>query len=507
MIAGMLTAACLVLGSGAGADDTVYLNQLAIKIPFDIKPADRQQISELHLYRSTDEGKTWNQEAILKPDQDGYKFTAPKDGLYWFTVDVVDLKGIHNPKDMAQAKPAQKIVIDTLKPLIRFVSAERKGDDVTVAWEIQEDHPDLASLKLEYRTADAPPSAWYAVPVEPALMGRKSFRVSGPGAVSVRMQMQDLAQNQATEQAEVHVSAGTSAAVGRGSESPTQLPATSPSPGGEMVAKPHEDTSFTPVGSDSQPSGIGPAGEGIRRVAADSVKNATTGAGGLKASGRGLPPVKVVKSKEVTLEYALGKVGPSGIGAVQLWLTDNNGDSWRLYAEDPDPKPPLQNGKCQRTVELPGEGVFGISLVVRSRAGLGKPPPKRGDLPQMRIEVDLTPPVVKLDEPKPDPNRRDALVITWTATDPDHPDLAANPITLQWAERKGDWKTIAARLPNTGKYVWQLPADIPVHVYLRLVARDAAGNEGVFETAEPQLVDLSEPEGMLLGVVNPDGQP
>jgi hypothetical protein len=43
-----------------------------------------------------------------------------------------------------------------------------------------------------------------------------------------------------------------------------------------------------------------------------------------------------------------------------------------------------------------------------------------------------------------------------------------------------------------------VPHNIPVSVYLRLRVRDEAGNEGVAMTGEPQLVDLSEPEGHLL---------
>jgi hypothetical protein len=96
-------------------------------------------------------------------------------------------------------------------------------------------------------------------------------------------------------------------------------------------------------------------------------------------------------------------------------------------------------------------------------------------------------------------------VLTWTARDDN---LAPNPITLQWAERKGGtWHTVAANLPNSGRHVWTLPSNLPDRVYLRVIARDTAGNEGVAETPEPQLVDLSEPEGVILGVVGPAGQP
>jgi hypothetical protein len=244
---------------------------------------------------------------------------------------------------------------------------------------------------------------------------------------------------------------------------------------------------------------------GIQQVAAttDHSHGYASGGPAMPTTHGKLPRLHVVKSKQVTLEYTLDKVGPSGVGMVELWLTQDDGQNWRRYAEDPEVHSPMPNGRYQRLVELPGEGIFGITLVVRSRAGLGKAPPKNGDPPQMRIEVDTTLPTAQLFVPAPEPGRRDALALTWSARDPHHTDLAPNPITLQWAERKGEWKTIAANLPNTGRYVWELPSSMPDRVYLRLIARDAAGNEGIAETAEPQLVDLSEPEGTIVGVVTP----
>ena len=46
----------------------------------------------------------------------------------------------------------------------------------------------------------------------------------------------------------------------------------------------------------------------------------------------------------------------------------------------------------------------------------------------------------------------------------------------------------------------QLPAGVPVYVYLRVRVRDKAGNEGIAVTDQPQLADTSEPEGKLIGV-------
>ena len=144
-------------------------------------------------------------------------------------------------------------------------------------------------------------------------------------------------------------------------------------------------------------------------------------------------------------------------------------------------------------------GADGFYLVVKSKAGLGKPAPKSGDPPQVRVEVDTRPPTASLYAPQPDSARHDGLVLIWKAEDRN---LAANPITLEWAaQRDGRWELIGEpHLPNTGRYTWQVPDNIPPKVYLRLTVRDTAGNSAVAQTPEPILIDLTVPEITNVGL-------
>jgi hypothetical protein len=215
---------------------------------------------------------------------------------------------------------------------------------------------------------------------------------------------------------------------------------------------------------------------------------------------RQLPPLQLVNSTLLTMEYGLEKVGPSGIGTVDLYVTEDDGRTWQRFAEDPDAKGLVQGGKVQRTIELPHEGQYGFRLVVRSRVGLGDTPPMPGDLPEMRVEVDTTAPEAHL-WAAPDPNRKESLVLTWDCKDRN---LAQNPVTLEWAERRdGPWHVIADHLPSAPSgHSWQLSAvqNLPVYVFLRLRVRDTAGNEGQAVSSEPQLTDLTRPVGHLLSV-------
>jgi hypothetical protein len=206
----------------------------------------------------------------------------------------------------------------------------------------------------------------------------------------------------------------------------------------------------------------------------------------------------MTNSPQVTLDYEITKVGPSGVGSVELYLTRDEGQSWEHYADDADLRPPM-------TVTLPGDGVFGLRLIVRSRAGLGARPPRPGDLPDLRIQVDTRPPVAHLEYPQVDPQRRDALTLTWTASDDN---LGPNPITLEWAERPdGIWNKIVKDYSNSGRYAWVLPRDLPYRVYLRLTVRDLAGNVAVDESREAVSVDLHEPEVRLKGLINANPGP
>jgi len=213
---------------------------------------------------------------------------------------------------------------------------------------------------------------------------------------------------------------------------------------------------------------------------------------------RSMPPLQLVNDPEIILEYEVQKVGPSGLKSVEVWLTRDGGASWQIFAEDDKAAEMTSGGKYVRTLRLPQDGVYGLSLVVKSKAGLGRPAPRAGELPEMLVEVDTVAPEGTLYSPTPDTSNRNTLILSWIAKDRN---LGKTPITLEWAEQpSGAWQPIATNQPNSGSYAWKLPPALPSHVYLKMTMRDEAGNVGVAVTSQPQLVDLSEPEGHITRV-------
>jgi hypothetical protein len=518
----------LLLATTPGVGDTFPIKERSLRIPIKVDPARRSQIKELRLFSSSDQGKTWQQVGVAHPDDSGFPFNAPTDGEYWFSVVVIDMQGRADPDNIYQVPPSQKIVVDTLKPVVRLVSTDRLGEEAAVAWEIQEEHPDLASMKLEYRPADAPPNVWYPAAITPALAGQTRFRLTSPAPVAVRMQIQDQAGNVASASGDIAAAPNMQMAANPASAPPMAPPSAPPAPvtppagpataavapvGGSPWEQNRPSQSMPPVNEPRYPAeypyppagaptnyqaaGSAVADPNVRQVLATSETAAPLPTPALSQAVSRLAhgqaaPLFITNNKQVTLDYDV-KPGPSGVGKVDLWITKDDGRTWEWFAENRELKPPM-------TVELPGEGVYGFSLVVQNRAGVGKRPPASGDAPEMRVELDTTPPSAQLFAPQPDPRQRDAVVLSWSATDRN---LPANPITLQWAEqRDGPWNVIKSGLPNNGSYSWKLPETLPPQVFLQLTAVDSAGNPGVAVTQQTVVLDLKEPEGHLIGIRN-----
>lgn len=204
------------------------------------------------------------------------------------------------------------------------------------------------------------------------------------------------------------------------------------------------------------------------------------------------PAVRMVNTRRVVLNYEVKDVGPSGVSAVDLWVTRDGGHSWKKDDSAVRSGPPL-------VTEVPEEGTYGFTLVARSGLGLGKQPPVSGDPPQVWVEVDLTKPVVSLVDVKHGIGAKAREVtITWAATDRN---LARRPVTLAYAEKaEGPWMPLAANIDNSGSYVWNMPQNAPTSFHIRVEAVDLVGNVGFAQSVKPIVIDLSQPTTHILGV-------
>jgi hypothetical protein len=245
--------------------------------------------------------------------------------------------------------------------------------------------------------------------------------------------------------------------------------------------------------------GWSPAGAGpfeVRLTVNDKAGNKAQGAVAVakvpgRPDGPGDPgPVTYVRSKKIRLNYTFKDVGPSNVNNVEVWTTRDT-RSWTRYRDDAPAAGPY-------TLEVAGEGRWGITLIPRSGVGLADQAPKLGDQPQRWIEVDFTRPVVALGAIEvgrgPDQGK---MTVHWKATDKF---LRAQPITLSYsATAEGPWMELAAKLENTGVYTVDCQR-LPFQFYVRVEAIDEAGNIGSAQTRETVKVDLKIPKVEKLDV-------
>ena len=165
------------------------------------------------------------------------------------------------------------------------------------------------------------------------------------------------------------------------------------------------------------------------------------------------------------------------MSTVELWGTRDGGQTWNRYAQDDDNRSPL-------VVTVDDEGLYGFRILVQNAGGAAVEPPRSGDEPELWVSVDLKRPIIELTAiERGEGNLADHLILRWRAEDNN---LEPRPIALFFSSRpSGPWSAIATNLEDTGEYAWRVERYVPARIYLRIEARDTAGNLAAFQTREP----------------------
>jgi len=204
------------------------------------------------------------------------------------------------------------------------------------------------------------------------------------------------------------------------------------------------------------------------------------------------PRTIIVNNRDFKIGYRVDDVGPSGVGKVELFITQDGGQKWYHYGTDPDNKSPYP-------VTVPDDGVYGFELRVKNGAGIGDDPPRPGDKPSIVVTVDKTPPVAQLLPPQVGRGpSRNKVLLRWTASDAN---LASAPVLLEYAAQSaGPWQKIGDWQANSGRFIWALERGLPGKVYLRLTVKDEAGNVTQVAPPEPLLIDFVRPTARIVDV-------
>ena len=520
-----LAASCATLRLDAAPIPSapVYTNKLKFRIPFHYDSAELSRLGarEIRLYVSRDRGRNWQQVQAVAPDAGKFNFEAHADGEYWFIVRTLDAKNHLHP-DGNVTDPGLQVIVDTAPPKVDLELRQPAPGKVQLQWSATDDHLDLTQLRLEYLQPGA--ADWQPVTVVPKASGQTSWTIPQGGIVAVRGAIADLARNTAQDQVQLRI-APANQAVPRpdtpGSRQPVAGPQTSPRDNLALTL-PEQFPSAAPPG-DEVPTGgstgsareTASAGSGnpaesvpvliTPRNSLVSLKPDKVGVAASPAREaarlpeRSRQPVtgrqRVVGSLKFQIGYKLQDVGPSGVASVELFITDDDGATWYRYGADADNESPVQ-------VEVPREGIYGFALAVRSGAGLASDPPQNGDRPAIVVTVDATAP--RLEGFSVEPGRgknANKLLISWQCTDDN---LGDKPVTLFYSPSgHAPWLPISGPIENTGNYSWTMDGGIATRFFVRIEARDLAGNVQSVELQQPVVVDRTRPTAKITDVESP----
>lgn len=268
-----------VLSAQAPVDDIrpIPTKDPTFRIPFQTQPGERR-LREVHLFYSVDQGRTWRHCATTTPDQGFFQqFTAPADGLYWFSVRTIDLQGRSYPPNDNELRPGLKVLVDTRPPQVTLRALPGQGNSVGVQWEVRDENLDITSLRLEYLPAGA--AQHMPIRIDPVAVGQHSWTPMTNGPMEVRLSVSDTAGNVGQDKVIVTPGGGALGAVAPPVDPP----------------KPAANVS-----------------DGIRYV----------------------------NSRRVSLNYRIDDQGPSGVSVIELWYTQD-GRNWQKYREEKAANPPL----------------------------------------------------------------------------------------------------------------------------------------------------------------------
>lgn len=495
-----------------------YQTMKSRNLAFDLNvDADQKNtIHSIELYVSREDGGVWELGATATPDAKSIPYAAKEDGIYLVNMVIVYKSGVRDPADVTKSAPLQKLLVDSAAPVLKFTTAEKRGDDVHVAWNIEDRNPAHSKTKLDWKPVGESDLAWKSVAIEKDRR-TASFKPGGTTGVIVRVTAEDLAGNATVQTKEI---AGTSTSTSfapstvlpapdlklPGGEAGIVLPAFSPAP--KTLATPTLDLTKAPAPSIVPPTMpaplTAPSLTGAAPIASSSV---TPPAAAVETSN-----IKAVNYLKFDLPYEL-EAGPSGISKIELYVTRDDGKSWGRWSVHDGEQRPLRVALDTRANVQP-EGLYGFRLVPISGAGISDHPPAEGSAPDFRVLVDLTPPTIKVYAPDADAAQPGSLTLKWKIEDKNP---AKDGVAIAWSETPaGPWKSIGEsstaivagagtdnpiRLADTGSFAWKLPEKVPAKVYLRMTAWDAAGNKSEVTTPNPVLVDLTKPKARIQGIV------
>ncbi len=93
--------------------DIIEMPSHDFRFPLLVEDRYRSRIKEIRLVVSEDLGKTWQKVAVATPDQNHIDCSVMRDGLYFFSLQIVDQLDQLTPATPEHLTPRRKVLVST----------------------------------------------------------------------------------------------------------------------------------------------------------------------------------------------------------------------------------------------------------------------------------------------------------------------------------------------------------------------------------------------------------
>ncbi len=446
-------------------DRTRYSPQLEIGFPV---PAEVKELiprpAKLRLYSSINRAafaqvaeRAIDDLAPIAGRRPGFQYTAKGDGEEEFAVQLVYSDGTVNPS-VNKLRTEFRVIFDTRPPTVNL--GTEAGS--TVVWSVQDENLDENAIQLECRWQNGD-ATWHTVPKpRTGFAARDRYTWANLARENRVLEVRVRAKDKAG-----HV---TSSRIVR-----------LPSDGTDD----REDWTLSPRGAERLPVG--------------------SGGGRLADDIPGQPQIIYANKRELTVKSKLQTVTRSGVVAVHLFTKQISGSPNGNWISSKKQPCNIAYQEANPAIDIPfvapDDGRYGFIVIPESGAGNRDRDPASNAIPQHLVEVDTKPPVVKIRGTTPTPGGTTGtkLEIEWDADDLN---MMTDPIVIEYALDKTaqQWTSIAERIPNSRRYVWEVPDKTPYKIFVKVRATDKATNTGEAITNEPVIIDLDKPSAVIENV-------
>ncbi len=487
--------------------------QFSIPFRFDQQELKRLNAQKVHLFLSRDQGQSWRQIATAELSESQFIFQPDSDGEYWFSVAVSDAEQVMHPEPSLNP-PGLKIVVDRTPAKMDLKVSLKPGRQLELSWKVSDAHPVVNSLDLSFRNSSEDP--WNRVYVKKKLAGRTSWKIRTGQYPEIRGRFVDAAGN-VTEKI-VKLTAAKPEQNDKANQlarsdfsangTRNQIPVMDETPSSIRLSSARQEHATQPiltlpgqVDANSIPSGnsqVSPTATGnsaagsIERPPVENISSDRSAAQVSQPTYHNLETTRYMNSHQFEIDYQVAGVGPSGVSVVELFVTQDNGQQWWRYGVDADLKSPM-------TVQVPEDGRYGFHFRIHSGVGNAEPPPQPGQKPQIDLIVDSSKPHIQLlNSFQGRGERIDTVTVQWQYAD-NYP--AEKPISIFYSvSRLGPWEQAEGALKNVGTHSFRIPRNAPSKLYLKIVARDAAGNLAEEISEKPLLIDRARPTARVITI-------